>query len=118
MEREYKFTKIIVYLNVSNFLTEMPILVMSAYFGIIGETAHYPIDLSVSKSFAKATLAYFISDLLGGYMFGLLFFVNVATNRLFQDQIKFIFGISQVNDESRNNTNKNMRSASFESDPC
>lgn len=118
MEREHKFTKIIVYLNVSNFLTEAPILVMSAYFGIIGGTAHYPIDLSVSKSFAKATLAYYISDLLGGYMFGLLFFVNVATNRLFQDQIKCIFGIGQGNDESRNKKNMNMKSEISESDPC
>ena len=94
MERQYRFTKIIVYLNVSILLTEMPILVMSAYFGFIGASFRYPIDATTaSKSFARATLAFYISDMIGAYMFGSVFFVNVATNRLFQDEIKKMFKV-------------------------
>ena len=53
MERQYRFTKIIVYLNVSILLTEMPILVMSAYFGFIGASFRYPIDATKASKFVK-----------------------------------------------------------------
>ena len=94
MERQYRFTKIIVYLNVSILLTEMPILVMSAYFGFMGASFRYPIDATTaSKSFARATLAFYISDMIGAYIFGSVFFVNVATNSLFKDEIKKMFKV-------------------------
>jgi hypothetical protein len=65
-------------------ITETPSLMMTFYFSVLGEIP--------SIKLAKMTVVYNASVLLSVYLFGSLFFVNIFSNKLFQKEIKIIFG--------------------------
>jgi hypothetical protein len=59
---------------------------------VLGLVPTYPIDMNTSYDLAMWTLAYYVTLVFGLYLFGSLFFVNLLTNKLFQKEIKIIFG--------------------------
>ena len=92
MEKEYKFARIILWLNLMFLITEMPFLMTTLYFAVIKEIPKYPIDTSASNIVALMTVVYYATLIFSLYLFGSLFFVNLFTNRMFQREIQIIFG--------------------------
>jgi hypothetical protein len=71
-------------------ITEIPFLITTLYFSVLGLVPTYPIDMNTSYHLAMWTLAYYVTLVFGLYLFGSLFFVNLLTNKLFQKEIKII----------------------------
>jgi len=92
MEKEYRFARIILWLNLMFVITETPFLLTTFYFSVLGEIPLYPIDANASNSLALMTVVYYASLVFSLYLFGSLFFVNLFTNKIFQKEIKIIFG--------------------------
>jgi hypothetical protein len=91
MEKEYKFARIILWLNLMFIITEMPFLFITFYFSLFGIIPKFPLDANASHSLAIATLLYYVATLFALYLFGSIFFVNLFTNTLFKREIKTIF---------------------------
>jgi hypothetical protein len=91
MKKEYRFARVILWLNLMFFINETPIFLITLYFSITGEIPTYPLDDNSSNKEAIVTLIYYISVLFSLYLFGSLFFVNLFTNHLFQKEILTIF---------------------------
>ena len=97
MKKELKFARTIVWLNFFYVITETPLMVTTLYFGIIGLKNEYPIsNLSTSITLAIFTLVYYVTSVLGSYMFGFLVFVNFSTNRLFKKEMRLILSCGPV----------------------
>ncbi len=92
MEKEYKFARIILWLNLMFLITETPYLLTTLYFGLLGIVPKYPLDENTSYSLAIATLVFYLTLCFSLYLFGSIFFVNLLTNSLFKKEIKTIFG--------------------------
>jgi hypothetical protein len=92
MEKEYRFARIILWLNLMFVITETPFLLTTFYFSVLGEIPLYPIDANASNALALMTVVYYASLVFSLYLFGSLFFVNLFTNKIFQKEIKIIFG--------------------------
>jgi len=96
MKKEYRFARIIMWINVCFILTETPLMIATLYFGILGIKTDYPIDEWAPRSLAISTLVYYVASVLGSYMFGSLFFINVFTNRIFKRELRLIFRCGPV----------------------
>jgi len=92
MKKDYRFARIILWLNLIYFITEIPYCLTTLYFGIIGKTPTYPILANTSNELAVMSLVFYLSVVFGSYLFGSLFFVNFFTNKLFQREIRLMFG--------------------------
>jgi hypothetical protein len=92
IEKEQKFSRVILWLNLMFIITEIPFLITTLYFSVLGLVPTYPIDMNTSYHLAIWTLAYYVTLVFGLYLFGSLFFVNLLTNKLFQKEIKIILG--------------------------
>jgi hypothetical protein len=92
MDKEYKFARIILWLNLMFLITETPFLTTTLYFSVIKEIPKYPIDSSATNIVALMTVIYYATLIFSLYLFGSLFFVNLFTNKLFQREIQIIFG--------------------------
>jgi hypothetical protein len=92
MEKEHRFSRVILWLNLMFIITEIPFLITTLYFSVLGLVPSYPIDMNTSYDLAMWTLAYYVTLVFGLYLFGSLFFVNLLTNKLFQKEIKIILG--------------------------
>ena len=91
MEKEYKFARIILWLNLMFLITETPYLLTTLYFGLLGIVPQFPLDENTSHSLAIATLVFYLTLCFSLYLFGSIFFVNLFTNTLFKREIKSIF---------------------------
>ena len=91
MEKEYKFARTILWLNLMFIITETPYLLTTFYFSFLGVIPQYPLNVNASHSIAIMTVAFYVTTLFSLYLFGSLFFVNLFTNKLFQTEIKLIF---------------------------
>ena len=91
MEKEYKFARTILWLNLMFIITEIPFLFITLYFSLLGMIPKFPLDANASHSLAIATLVYYVATLFSLYLFGSIFFVNLFTNTLFKREIKTIF---------------------------
>ena len=91
MEKEYRFARVILWLNLMFFINETPIFLITLYFSITGEIPIYPLDYNTSDSVAIVSLIYFISVFFSLYLFGSIFFVNLFTNKIFKKEILKIF---------------------------
>ena len=94
MEREYKFARTTLWLNLVFLITETPFLFILLYFSLLGIVPKYPLDENSSHSLAIATLVFYLTLCFSLYLFGSIFFVNLFTNTLFKREIKTIFGYS------------------------
>jgi len=92
MEKEYRFARVILWLNLMYIITETPLLLTTFYFSLLGEIPTYPIAAKTSNTLVIMTVVYNASVLLSVYLFGSLFFVNIFTNKIFQNEIKILFG--------------------------
>ena len=90
-KRERKFTRIVVALNVFFCITELPLSIMTIYFGILGFTPAYPIPENSSYSLALATVVYHAVVVLSGLTFNSLLFANLIFNKIFQRELGRIF---------------------------
>ena len=84
MNKEYRFTRIIIWINICFIITETPFMITTLYFGILGVKPEYPLSENASNSLAISTLIFLVATIFGTYMFGSLFFVNVFTNHIFK----------------------------------
>jgi hypothetical protein len=91
MDKEYRFARIILWLNLMFVITETPFLLTTFYFSLLGEIPVYPIDANASNALALMTVVYYGSLVFSLYLFGSLFFVNLFTNKIFQKEIKNMF---------------------------
>jgi hypothetical protein len=91
MQKEYRFARIILWLNLMFIITEVPYLLTTIYFSILKVTPSYPIDANTSYTIAIMTLVHYVSLVFSLYLFGSIFFVNLFTNHLFQKEILTIF---------------------------
>jgi len=96
-ERDRRFTRIVIVLNVFFCLTELPFSCLTLYFGIIGQTPTYPIGEHTTYSLALANVVYYITLTFSGFTFNSLLVVNLLFNRIFQKELKKIF--CRVRDE-------------------
>ncbi len=65
-------------------------MIATLYFGVLGVKTVYPLSESSSNSLAISTLIYYVTSILGSYMFGSLFFINLFMNRIFKREILLI----------------------------
>jgi len=91
MKKEYRFARVILWLNLMFFITETPIFIMTLYFSITGEIPKYPLDDKTSQTVAIVSLTYFLTVFFALYLFGSIFFVNLFTNKIFKREILKIF---------------------------
>ena len=91
MKKEYRLTRIIIWLNICFIITESPLMITTIYFGVLGIRTVYPLSEMASYSLAISSLVFFLTNILAGYLFGSLFFINLFTNRNFRKEIRLIF---------------------------
>jgi hypothetical protein len=96
IEKEHRFARVILWLNLMFIITEIPFLITTLYFSVLGLVPTYPLDMNTPYDLAVWTLAYYVTLVFGLYLFGSLFFVNLLTNKLFQKEIKLIFGFRTI----------------------
>ena len=101
---EYGYAVSIFILNIIYIITEVPYMISTIYFGVMGVTPQYPFNVSTSKSMAIATLIYFSTFSLSTYMFCSLFFVNIFSSRKIRKEIRHIF-CGVIATQSIQNTN-------------
>jgi len=90
-KRERKFTRIVVALNVFFCITELPLSIVTIYFGILGYTPSYPLPENLTYSLGLATIAYQTAIVLSGFTFNSLLFANLIFNKIFQREFGRIF---------------------------
>jgi hypothetical protein len=90
-QRDRRYTRIVIALNVFFCLTEFPFSSLTLYFGIIGQTPSYPISEGASVSIGIANFIYYVTLAFSGFTFNSLFIVNLMFNRKFQKELKKIF---------------------------
>ncbi len=88
---EYRFASLLIILNIVYVVTEIPYMVLTIYFGILGKTPDFPINFNSTHSLAIATLIYFCTFILSTYMFCSLFFLNIILNKKIKRQVIFYF---------------------------
>ena len=86
LTKEYRFALTIIALNFTFLLTQIPLLISIIY----NKISNYQ-SLNQSKLVAIANFAYLVSILFASYLFGSLFFINLAFNKIFQKEIQKIF---------------------------
>jgi hypothetical protein len=91
MKKEYRFARVILWLNLMFFINETPIFLITLYLSITGEIPKYPLDDKTSDSEAIVSLIYYILYFFSLYLFGSIFFVNLFTNKIFKREILKIF---------------------------
>ncbi len=87
MEKEYKFARIILWLNLMIILTETPFLLMTIYVSVFNVTPVVRLGIYSTRDLALTMLIYYSTFVFSMYVFGSLFFVNLFTNHLFQKEI-------------------------------
>jgi hypothetical protein len=95
MEKEYKFARIILWLNLMFLITETPWLVMTVYVSIFNVLPVVRLDIDSSRDLALTMVIYYATLVFSMYMFGSLFFVNLFTNHLFQKEIRKMFSFKK-----------------------
>jgi hypothetical protein len=95
MQKEYRFARIILWLNLMFIITEAPLMVTTFYFSLLKVIPTYPIDTSASNVIAIMTLVYFVTLVFSLYLFGSIFFVNLFVNKVFQREIFAMIGRKQ-----------------------
>ena len=100
-ERDRRFTRIVIALNVFFCLTELPLSCLTLYFGAIGQTPSFPISEKASYSMAIANVVYYVALVFSGFTFNSLLIVNLIFNRLFQKELKKMFCLSYREENSR-----------------
>jgi hypothetical protein len=114
MKKEHRFARIIVWLNVCFIITKTPFMLTTLYFGILGVKTEYPINETASNSLALYTLIFYVTSVLGSYMFGSLFFINLFTNRIFKKEIRLFFACGPIATQNSSsyllNINRNQSS--------
>jgi hypothetical protein len=95
MRKEYRFARIILWLNLMFIITEVPFLLATLYFSLLKLIPTYPIDTNASDNVALMTLVYYVSLTFSMYLFGSIFFVNLFTNKVFQREIFDMIGRKQ-----------------------
>ena len=108
LKKEYRFTRIIIWINICFIITETPFMITTLYFGVLGVKTEYPLSEFATNSLAISTLIFYVTSVLGSYMFGSLFFVNVFTNHIFKKEIRLIFKCGPV--ATQNSTKRNTSS--------
>jgi hypothetical protein len=91
MKKEYRFARIILWLNLMFIITETPYLLTTIYFALLKEIPSYPIDANTPYTIAIMTLALYVSIVFSLYLFGSIFFVNLFTNKIFKREVLKIF---------------------------
>jgi hypothetical protein len=91
MQKEYRFARIILWLNLMFIITEVPYLLTTIYFTLLKVTPSYPLDANTSYTMAIMTLVHYVSLVFSLYLFGSIFFVNLFTNKIFKREILKIF---------------------------
>jgi hypothetical protein len=94
MEKEYRFARIILWLNLMFIITETPFLLATLYFSVVAQIPTYPLDVNSSNALALMTVVYYVALVFSMYLFGSIFFVNLFTNKVFQREILVIFGFT------------------------
>ena len=91
MKKEYRFARIIIWLNICFIITQTPLMISTIYFSVLGIRTVYPLSETASNSLAISSFVLFLTNILGGYLFGSLFFINLLTNRIFKKELRLIF---------------------------
>lgn len=91
MKKEYRFARLIIWLNICFIITQTPLMISTIYFSVLGIRTVYPLSETASNSLAISSFVLFLTNILGGYLFGSLFFINLSTNRIFKKEIRLIF---------------------------
>ena len=91
MQKEYKFARIILWLNLMFIITETPYLLTTIYFALLKVIPSYPLDANTPYTIAIMTLASYVSIVFSLYLFGSIFFVNLFANKIFKREILKIF---------------------------
>jgi hypothetical protein len=91
MRKEYRFARIIIWLNICFIVTELPLMVTTIYLSVLGIRTVYPISETASNSFALSSLVFIITNIFSSFTFGSIFFINLSTNRIFRKEIRLIF---------------------------
>jgi len=97
IDKEYRFVRIILWLNLMFIITETPLLITTLYFTLKKEIPSYPIDANASYSIAIMTLVYYVTLVFSLYLFGSIFFVNLFTNNMFKTEIRRIIAFKKIN---------------------
>jgi hypothetical protein len=100
MKKEYRFARIIIWLNICFIVTQTPFMISTLYSSVLGIRTVYPLGETTSNSLALSSLLFFITNVLGGYLFGSLFFVNLFTNRIFKKEIRLIFRCGPIDTQN------------------
>jgi len=95
MVKEYKFARIILWLNLMIIITETPFLLMTVYISVFNVKPTVRLDKDSSSDFALTMVIYFVTQIFAMYMFGSLFFVNLFTNHLFRKEIRKMFSFKK-----------------------
>ena len=85
-QRDRRFTRIVIALNVFFCLTEFPFSSLTLYFGFIGQTPSFPIYEGASVSIGIANVIYYVTLVFSGFTFNSLLIVNLMFNRIFQKE--------------------------------
>jgi hypothetical protein len=100
MKKEYRFARIIIWLNICFIITQTPFMIATIYFSVLGVRAVYPISETASNSLAISSLVFFMTNVFSSYMFGSLFFVNLLTNRIFKNEVRLIFRCGPIDTQT------------------
>jgi hypothetical protein len=93
MIKEYKFARIILWLNLIFIITETPFLLMTVYISVFNVMPVARLNADSSRDLAITMVIYYATLICSMYMFGSLFFVNLFTNNLFRKEIRKMFGL-------------------------
>ena len=94
MKRDHKFAFTIIVLNVIAIITEFPVIVYLAYINVYGYSQS--LIVTTSNQSAIASFAYLCTMALSSFTYVALFFVNMATNKLFRRECsKLILCVGQ-----------------------
>ena len=89
LRKEYKFAFTVIILNIVDFVTDMPFLISTIFINIYGYSQSYV--TTTSNEAAIASFAYVAAGVLSLFMYVLLFFVNLISNKLFRNEVRKIF---------------------------
>ena len=95
LNKEYRFAFTTVMLNFAFIITQAPLFVWTVYIDILSQKSGVDPRLMALSNFL-----YLVFTLFASYLYGSIFFVNLLFNKLFQKEIRMIFGINVAKENS------------------
>ena len=89
LDKEYRFAFTIIILSIISILTELPFIMTTIFINVYGYNQSY--ISSASNESAIASLAHVCSFLFSSFIYVVLFYVNIITNKLFRKAFRNMF---------------------------